>query len=240
MIDPLLHPRLSSLATMDYAYENTENQEWVLSSPTSYAAPVEFTVGSSQWSLQAVSDAHSQRSPMTPIHNLGPAIGASPQWTFQHVDSTFRNTIVPPRATTMPDTPSNPTVTAFPISRSSSMTSIKQRPRIIIDSPPLSASESPAVQQPPGSKTPLFPPRENARDVDSPMFGLFHTLLPLSPALSSSQTRLVPAWSPVRSPATPISHLMPPPPSAISGSATPTPRAILATVALGLPTLNRN
>ncbi|KAG9073704.1 hypothetical protein FS749_014756 [Ceratobasidium sp. UAMH 11750] len=113
------------------------------------------------------------------------------------------------------------------------MTSIKQRPRIIIDSPPLSASESPAVQQPPGSKTPLFPPRENARDVDSPMFGLFHTLLPLSPALSSSQTRLVPAWSPVRSPATPISHLMPPPPSAISGSATPTPRAILATVALG-------
>ncbi|KAG8743340.1 hypothetical protein FRC10_012219 [Ceratobasidium sp. 414] len=89
------------------------------------------------------------------------------------------------------------------------------------------------MQQPLGSATPMFPPRENARDFDSPMFGLFHTLLPLSPALSSSQTRLIPAaWSPARSPATPFSQLMPPPPSAISGSATPTPRAMVAAAAL--------
>lgn len=65
----------------------------------------------------------------------------------------------------------------------------------------------------------MFPPRDKVRDLDSPMLGLFRTLLPLSPALSSDQFKLVPppAWSP----ATPNSQLLPPPPSAISTTATP-------------------
>ncbi|QRV92517.1 translation initiation factor 3, subunit a (eIF-3a) [Ceratobasidium sp. AG-Ba] len=220
---------------MDHAYDDTGSQEWILSSPASYAAPVEFTVGSSQWSLQTIPDARLQRTPMAPMDNLVPATDANPQWTFQHVDSTFRNTITPLRTAPMPDAPSSPSVTAFPISRSSSMTSVKQRPRIVIDSPPLSvASDSPHPDA--GSATPMFPPRENERDFDSPMFGLFQALLPLSPALSSSQTKLVPvpAWPPMRSPLTPVSQLIPPPPSAISGSATPTPRAMIA-----ISTLNR-
>jgi hypothetical protein len=166
---------------------------------------------------------------MTPIHNLGPDIGASPQWTFQHVDSTFRNTIVTARSMTMPEFPSHPAVTAFPISRTPSMPLTKQRPRIVIDSPPLFPSDLPTVEIS-GSKTPMFPVREKVRGFDSPMLGLFHTLLPLSPALSMDQSKLVPrpVWSPLRSPSTPVSRLMPPPPSAISGSATPTPRAAFA------------
>ncbi|KAH7336995.1 hypothetical protein B0J17DRAFT_574670 [Rhizoctonia solani] len=56
------------------------------------------------------------------------------------------------------------------------------------------------------------------------MLGLFDTLLPLSPALSSSQLRLVPprAWSPV-----PNGRLLQPPPPAGSGTSTPRPPSAL-------------
>ncbi|CEL62583.1 Putative U6 snRNA phosphodiesterase OS=Bos taurus GN=USB1 PE=2 SV=1 [Rhizoctonia solani AG-1 IB] len=65
----------------------------------------------------------------------------------------------------------------------------------------------------------MFPPRERVRGLDSPMLGLFDSLIPLSPALSSSQLRLVPprTWSPM-----PNSQLQPPP----AGSGTSTPRPL--------------
>lgn len=207
----------NSLKSMDYLQGQVEGLQWTLSSPTSCASPIEFAVGSSQWSLEPISDPPSRPNLSVETHDVDLPSSTGPQWTFQHVDSTFRNTIISHsgRISELGATP-------FPISRRPSLPSSKQRPRIVIDSPTLSI---PDIRITPGSTTPMFPPRERVRGLDSPMLGLFHTLLPLSPALSSNQLKLVPtrAWSPIA----PNNHLHQPPPSAISGSSTPRPAFIM-------------
>ncbi|CAE6458493.1 unnamed protein product [Rhizoctonia solani] len=206
------------IITMDYLREDVEGVQWTLSSPTSCASPIEFAVGSSQWSLKPIADSPRHQNLSIAAPGDAPSGTAGPQWTFQHVDSTFRNTILS-HASRMSESGPTP----FPISRKLSLPSSNQRPSIIIDSPVTSTSEMctrPSV----GSSTPMFPSRERVRGLDSPMLGLFDTLLPLSPALSSSQLRLVPprAWSPV-----PNGRLQQPPPPAGSGTSTPRPPSAL-------------
>ncbi|KAL5632625.1 hypothetical protein ACGC1H_005543 [Rhizoctonia solani] len=194
---------------MDYLRGDIEGVQWALSSPTSCASPIEFAVGSSQWSLKPIADSSCRQSPL--IEAPGDAsLGVGPQWTFQHVDSTFRNTILS-HASRISDSGPTP----FPISRKLSLPSSNQRPSIIIDTPETPASEM-GTRPPIGPASAICPSRERVRGLDSPMLGLFDTLLPLSPALSSGQLRLVPprAWSPM--------------PNGPAGSGTSTPRPPLA------------
>ncbi|CEL62582.1 hypothetical protein RSOLAG1IB_04938 [Rhizoctonia solani AG-1 IB] len=80
---------------MDYLREDAESVQWALSSPTSCASPIEFAVGSSQWSLKPIADSSCRQTPSIATPGDVPP-GAGPQWTFQHVDSTLRNTILSP------------------------------------------------------------------------------------------------------------------------------------------------
>ncbi|CAE7208838.1 unnamed protein product [Rhizoctonia solani] len=206
---------------MDYLREDAEGVQWTLSSPTSCASPIEFAVGSSQWSLKPIADSSCRQS-LSIAAPDDPSPGVGPQWTFQHVDSTFRNTILS-HANRISDSGPTP----FPISRRPSLPSGNQRPSIIIDAPTTPTSEM-STRAPIGPTTPMFPSRERIRGLDSPMLGLFDTLLPLSPALSSNQLRLVPprTWSPA-----PNGQLQHPPPSVGSGTSTPRPPSALHSLA---------
>ncbi|KAF8713152.1 Methyltransferase domain, partial [Rhizoctonia solani] len=199
---------------MDYLREEAEGIQWALSSPTSCASPIEFAVGSSQWSLKPIADSSCRQTPsITPPGDI--PSGTGPQWTFQHVDSTLRNTILSHASRVSESSP-----TPFPISRKPSLPSSKERPSIVTGAPSPPVSEmGTRAPVPIGPTTPMFPPRERVRGLDSPMLGLFDTLIPLSPALSSSQLRLIPprAWSSM-----PNSQLYPPP----AGSGTSTPRPL--------------
>ncbi|KDN45347.1 hypothetical protein RSAG8_04934, partial [Rhizoctonia solani AG-8 WAC10335] len=170
-----------------------------------------------QWSLKPIADSSCRQS-LSIAASGDASLGVGPQWTFQHVDSTFRNTILS-HASRISDSGPTP----FPISRKLSLPSSNQRPSIIIGTPATPVSEM-GTRAPIGPITAMFPPRERVRGLDSPMLGLFDTLLPLSPALSSSQLRLVPprAWSP-----TPNRQLQQPPPPAGSGTSTPRPPSVL-------------
>ncbi|CUA68783.1 Eukaryotic translation initiation factor 3 subunit A [Rhizoctonia solani] len=200
---------------MDHLREEVDGVQWALSSPTSCASPIEFAVGSSQWSLKPIADSSCRQSLLIAAPGDS-SLGVGPQWTFQHVDSTFRNTILSHSSRASDSGP-----TPFPISRKPSLPSSNQRPSIIIDNPATLASEM-ETRAPMGPISAMFPPRERIRGLDSPMLGLFDTLLPLSPALSSNQLRLVPprAWSPV-----PNGQLQPP--GAGSGTSTPRPPSAL-------------
>ncbi|CAE6523166.1 unnamed protein product [Rhizoctonia solani] len=198
---------------MDHLREDIEGVQWTLSSPTSCASPIEFAVGSSQWSLKPIADSSCRQSPSIEAPGDTP-LGVGPQWTFQHVDSTFRNTILSHASRILDSVP-----TPFPISRKPSLPSSNQRPSIIIDTPETPASEM-GTRAPIGPASAMFPSRERVRGLDSPMLGLFDTLLPLSPTLSSGQLRLVPsrAWSPMHN-----GQLQRPPPPVGSGTSTPRP-----------------
>ncbi|KAJ1303316.1 hypothetical protein OPQ81_011513 [Rhizoctonia solani] len=196
---------------MDYLREDIEGVQWTFSSPTSCASPIEFAVGSSQWSLKPIAGSSCRQNLPVAVPE-DTSSGSGPQWTFQHVDSTFRNTIISHASRISESGP-----TPFPISRKPSLPSSNKRPIIVIDTPTTSASEM-GTRVPIGSTTPKFPSRERVRGLDSPMVGLFDTLLPLSPALSSGQLRLVPPRA--RSPMLNGQFQNPPP----AGSGTSTPR----------------
>ncbi|KAF8755324.1 hypothetical protein RHS01_05676 [Rhizoctonia solani] len=142
-------------------YFKAEGIQWALSSPTSCASPIEFAVGSSQWSLKPIADSSCRQTP----------------------------SITPRRVSESSPTP-------FPISRKPSLPSSKERPSIVTDAPSPPVSEmGTRAPVPVGPTTPMFPPRERVRGLDSPVLGLLDTLIPLSPALSSSQLRLIPPRS---------------------------------------------
>ncbi|CAE6464380.1 unnamed protein product [Rhizoctonia solani] len=213
---------------MDYSQGDVEVVQWTLSSPTSCASPIEFAVGSSQWSLKPIADS-SCRQNLSIAEPKDTLLETGPQWTFQHVDSTFRNTILSHTSRLSDSGP-----TPFPISRKPSLPSSSQRPSIIVNTPETSSSEM-STRAPVGSTTPMFPSRERVHGLDSPILGLFDTLLPLSPALSSSQLRLVPprTW-----PSMPNSHLQRPLPPAGSGTSTPRPPFVLPHPAGVEPSVN--